>query len=388
MNEIISPDVGITPTEKSSVSDTALPENTGISSAESLSPFYVSLGVITRKIEGKDVTVAERAYRAHLYRKAMEAKARDGGMLSPENRHNLRVEHDHLIDNEREFHQQRALSINIPEYGELKACYSILNPEADPANPPIILITGSSNNVESMDSFVHELAKEQPNRKIIVLAYPEASSGQISEQFYSAVKAADGFQPHSKVFKSIIQYLCPEGDLELWGVSTGGAIVSTLLTDPFIAERVSDAALICPWCSAEQTPTGLLRGALNDSIKLISRIRQSAKFNWIHDKDERKTPQGILKNKTWKAIGEKGRNPITANNLPKIHLRHNAKMVIVSGGDDQITNSAAVFNEKTESEWKRKQPALVTAVIPHASHNGPLLQPTKFVEKILSKLQR
>ncbi len=290
---------------------------------------------------------------------------------------------------EREFHDQKAVKLST-EWVDLTACYTILNREASEENP-IIFITGASNGVESVDSFVRELAYKHPKRRVYVLGYPDAPSGKVTEEFYNAVKTADGFGPHTAVFKQMINFLHPAGsdenarDFELWAYSAGGAIVSTLLTDQTFAGLVNNIVLLCPYGATAQTAEEFNKGFSQDARGLIYWLKEVPRFVFIGDpsKGEQKT----WKYSTWMALKDQGQKQIILSQLPHMRLREKAKLVIVSGENDQITKSAKTFNRDTEPVHRELQPTLEVDIVPHALHNGPFLQPELFIEAAEKKLR-
>lgn len=67
-------------------------------------------------------------------------------------------------------------------------------------------------------------------------------------------------------------------------------------------------------------------------------------------------------------------------------MRESGKLVIVSGGDDQVAKSAKIFNPSTEAFWQQKQRAVSIAVIPNALHEEPFLNPKIFIDTAEKKL--
>lgn len=347
-----------------------------------------AFGTITRAKSTS--TLPSRFQRAKLFREALKVReTTKPGKIATDPTDPIREEHMKKFDKfqrvEHEFDRQRAIELKDPEWGSVTVCYAELNQNAGPENP-IVLISGASNGVESMDTFVREAAVKNPDRRIYVLGYPEAPSGKISEEYHQKVVAAKDLTIHNKVFKMMSQHLVPEKDFEMWGYSTGATIVTNLSTDSDFAKYITNVVLICPYGAVEQTPEQFDKGVRQDSFNTLAWLKKLPQYVWING--SKNDPEQPLKLAVWKSIQEKGAQNIVGTNLPNIHLRDGAKILIISGGKDKLTNSASIFNMATEANWKQKNPNVLCDVVPNAIHTGPFLQPERFVKQISEKLNR
>jgi pimeloyl-ACP methyl ester carboxylesterase len=367
------------------------PENPAVAVIEgALGKLWYRLGFVTRPKENAAhaPTLPDRFERAQKYHEAKKAKLTPIG--SPE-RQTVFEENARFRKIESEFLDQKSLALTHPEWGNLSACYTILNREAGREKPPIVLISGASNGVESVDSLVRKMAERYPDRQIYVLGYPDAPSGVMTKEFFDAVENDKGFKPHSQFFEATINHLIPEGDIELWGFSAGGAIAETLLAETSIAKRVSDVAvLMCPGGSVEMSPKKFAAGLIADNILLLTKLKNIAKYVFIDDPTPTTEDQKRWKFDTWVALGDKCRLAASEKLLPKIseNMKPGTKMVSVSGDVDFITRSAEFFNPKKLMSLKKILPNLEVDVVKGAPHTGPFIYPDKFIDAIDKQLHR
>ncbi|MGA2911566.1 MAG: hypothetical protein ABSE17_02930 [Candidatus Levyibacteriota bacterium] len=162
---------------------------------------------------------------------------------------------------------QQEVRVDMGELGEQMARYIVLTPpegrktaETD-SKPPIFLIPGISNDLESMGMLPQEIAFE--GRKVVTIAYPESWHGNVTDAFGKAAEESPTFEPHASFFKQAIENIRQNLDvqaqlgdhqqIELWGFSAGALIVSEMLTDRNFSQEVSNAAIIAPASNFDQT---------------------------------------------------------------------------------------------------------------------------------------
>ena len=339
---------------------------------KSIGNFWYWFGQATEKIgQKKRVSFPMRRERADLYRKAKEARKTDIGSGE---RNKSKSDYETQTRIEREFIEQQDLEVETP-WGRQKAKYVILNKEVTSKNLPIIIIPGASNGIESMDSFVRELAKEMPDRKILLIGYPDAPSGLETPEFFEAVKKADGFEPHSVYFEVAINKLYPDGNFDLLTYSAGGGIAEDYLTR---TNRVLNAVLVSPGGSKEMSEKEFINGAVYENLSLLKFIKDLPRYVFVDDKtrDEQKK----LKFSTWIELGKKARRDNLRGTLGKMKV--GGKIAVISGEQDMLTRSAEVFNPNNIEKLRESQENLDVSVIVNSPHAGPFLEPWKYVAEI------
>lgn len=292
-----------------------------------------------------------------------------------------------LVQINREYLDQKDICLVHPKWGKLVSKYVILNRDASLDNPPIVVIPGTSNGIESMDVLVKRLAQKQPDRRLLMISYPDAPSGSLTKSFHDAVDQAAGFEPHSLYFQAAINSLLPKEDFEIWGYSAGGAIIETLCAFSPIAKRITNAVLICPGGSVRISPTEFKLGLVAENALVVERLKKLAKHVLIEDKS---TPeQKKLKLSTWLHLGEHCCRPVADELIPKMKTSNSSgKIVIISADKDKVVQSAKKFNQHTAPLLRSQNSQLEIVNIPSALHVGPFLEPDIFIDQALSKLNR
>ena len=189
---------------------------------------------------------------------------------------------------------QQEVRVDLGDLGEQMARFVILTPpegrktaETD-SKPPIFLISGISNDLESMGMLPQEIAFK--GRKVITIAYPESWHGNVTDEFGKATEESSTFEPHVSFFKQAIENIRKMPDvksklgehdqIELWGYSAGALMVPEMLTDDAFGKKVSNAAIIAPASNYDQTMNQGKWHVFMDQIDTyLADFRNTAKMN-------------------------------------------------------------------------------------------------------------
>ncbi len=272
---------------------------------------------------------------------------------------------------EAQFLNQGNVEVTLPNLGTQSSRFTVVElpesqkpPEAR-ALPPIVFIPGISNDTAYGISLVEELALN--GRKVITLGYPESSLGSLTPEFAQASSESNTYQPHTDYFKGAINKLVGDGEFELWGHSTGSAIDGTLLADPEISQRVTNAVLLSPASSVDQSGLSLNIGIARDFMAIKRDLPEFAKFSFI--------PQGGkgLKKQVYKSMLEKVR---TKFDYTTSHVREGGKIIVISGPNDKVVKSS-----DAKGDFK-KNPQVIFREMPHAYHSTPTLKPEATIQLV------
>lgn len=291
-----------------------------------------------------------------------------------------RYKHD-LDTFDRQFLNQGNFSIDIPGLGIQGSRYVVVElpskKEIANSNPPIFLVPALSGDLTGVAPLIREATLQ--GRKVICVGYPESFMGKTTDAFAQASQNSPNFEPHTTYFKKAIAALVgPQGDLELWGYSTGGGLVTEILNDPDFQQRVSNAVIIAPGGSVEQSRLDVIKGVLHEFKEVFKR------FGSIHDTAvtyARKTPleaaHQALRNKIFFStlFNKVGRR---VNSWEGIKVREGGKIVIVTGRRDEITKSYKVNQDLSQSP--NSQIRLLE--FSKGSHVFPLTAAREVMEKI------
>lgn len=284
----------------------------------------------------------------------------------------------------KEFLNQGEIQISFPTLGEQSARFTVLNPrlqqeqaenEYNPKDKaPIVIVPGISNELDSIEAHAQEVASS--GRKVIALGYPEAHAGKVTEEFTDAVTASGDLSYHALFFKEAINALTQdETEIGIWGLSTGAPIVAEILSDPRFQEKVSQAVLIGPAGSVDQSVMSMNIGGLKDIKSLahsFSDILPS--FVWFSGKKgERDAAQKELRKKIFstlqKTIARKSPHWETMRVKPE------GRIIVITGGKDEITKSYKEVDEFS------KNPQVQVALMPNETHLTSFNSP-----EVLSKI--
>ncbi len=135
--------------------------------------------------------------------------------------------------------------------------------DAAPDKPPVFLVPGISGDIETMGNFAVEVAMR--GREVTVVGYPESYNGSVTKEFADAVVTDSNYAPHASYFADALTHCYPEGDVELWGYSTGAPIAAEILGEyPDVRERISNAVLVSPASVTDQSELSLKIGLARD----------------------------------------------------------------------------------------------------------------------------
>jgi pimeloyl-ACP methyl ester carboxylesterase len=328
------------------------------------------LGQVTRKISEKRVTLPMRSERAKMLMEAKQTKKITG--YGSEEIHNLREEYWKHKKIEEDFVNQKDISVDT-KWGNLEAKYVILNENVEGSRPPLVIVPGASNGMESVDSLVRRLAERYPDRKIIAIGYPDAPSGRVTEDFCKAVKENNGFGPHARYFESAMEKICP-GEKDVLGYSAGGGIVQEM----DFKGQVNNLILVNPGGSKQMNDLEFKAGLLYENIKLMSAFKDLPGYVFVDDKT--KDLQKRLKLDTWQELGKKCCIGVFERLSEGLKIK--GRMLVVSGTEDKVTKAADEFNEKKLVRLRIKQPNLDVSLVPGSPHAGPYIEPDKYIDRM------
>lgn len=336
---------------------------------KSIGDLWIWLGEATRRIGEKRVTLPMRFERGKMLKEAREIR-RNSELGSLKRREHQKEYVEHRVVEE-EFVNQRDLAVET-EWGKLEAKYVVLNEGA--IGKPLVIIPGASNGMESMDSFVRKLAKRYPNRRIMVLGYPDAPSGKVTKEFCEAVKNDEGFGPHTNFFETAINKLCPTGEMDVLGYSVGGAIAQEMN----LHECVDNLILVNPVGSKEMTDLEFKLGLIYEQLMLLAKFKDLPRYVFVDDKT--KDEQKKMKYKTWIELGKKCHSIAQGKLLKGVSVK--GKVVVVSGTEDKETKAAEVFNHSNLDKLREIQPKLDIGIVKGSFHAGPLVEPEKYIDEM------
>lgn len=282
---------------------------------------------------------------------------------------------------DRQFADQKTLAINLSGLGTQKAFYADIQlpiqetQETEP-KPPVFIIPALSGDLYGIEPIIRELAYQ--GRRVVSVAYPESFHGKTTEQFASAVDLSETYYPHTAYFKKAIEQLLQEGDIELWGYSTGGPIVAELLSDPDMQEKVTNAVIVAPASCVDQSKLSFRVGVLNEFKEVAKNIGGFSNISVVYG---RKTPgdSGMLRRR--KSIFNAllyGKVCKQTQAWKDMKVENNGKITFVLGGKDQITKGYSKF--KDFAALPNSQVRVIG--YPKWSHLSPLTHARELVQKV------
>lgn len=304
---------------------------------------YYKFGQVTRerfvgntgKKEGVERSLWARMERAQLLKKLKR------GEVSLEQ---VNLEKRKIDEIDIQFTKQKNIDIEIPGLGFQSVYYADINlpdhlksPE-DMDKPPVFLIPAWSGDLYGVEPLIKELAMK--GRRVVSLAYPESWLGKTTEEFALAGESTSTYQPHTAFFKEAINRLLGENnELGLWGYSTGGSIAAEILADPQFQKKVESAVLIAPPNLVEQSKLSLYSGIAREMEKLL-RLKHGWKTSDISIVLSSKTPvekeNSVRRKRISKSLMDK---VVRYRDIWKNAQTKNGKIILVSGGRDEITKS-------------------------------------------------
>jgi pimeloyl-ACP methyl ester carboxylesterase len=279
---------------------------------------------------------------------------------------------------DKQYLNQREISVNIPGYGEQKARIIDIRPVGEEVDdkPPILLIPGISNDLECVSNLATEIAYQ--GRRVIAVGYPESFMGKTTPEFADAVEKDEGFGPHAEFYKAIVDKYSGENGLEIWGYSTGAPIASTILEQKAFQDKITDAVLLCPAGAVDQSVNDMKLGAIQE-LKYLKDSGFNAGVDFhslvIGGRKEQMKEDKILHDKIFNSLFEKICQAHTE--WEKARVREGGKITVLNGEQDRITKSFLV----KQGVWKTN-PQINSEVIKDGYHSTPLMKPQEVVAQI------
>ena len=317
-------------------------------------------------------SLATRAVRARLYKQLKSI---------PENNKAARqkvLDEAHTRDEiAKAYLDQGEITVNIPEMGSQMARFAVLEPPAGRVNsqtqkPPIFLIPGISNDLDSVAGLAQEIS--YTGRKVITVAFPETALGRVTPEFAEATQKAKNYEPHAIFFEQALSKFVPEGDIEIWGFSTGGPIAAEMFNNPKYQERTTNAILIAPASSVDQSGTSLYLGLGHEVFGFKDTVQR---YSFISGGKEGKDTkeEKRAKTDTFNALIEKVITQKAAL-FKDAKVRQGGKIIIVSQENDDVTKT-----EKAKGMFAQNPQAEVTT-LKSAYHNTAVTEPERILMRV------
>ncbi len=294
---------------------------------------------------------------------------------------------------------QDDVSVEVGDLGIQSARFVVLTPpesrrsKAQDGKPPIIFISGISADVETGGMFPQESAS-YAGRDVVIIGYPDSWHGNVTDAFGKAAEESSSYEPHTTFFKEAIKAILERQDvkakigdvseIDLWGHSTGAAIIAEILTDRQFRERVANAVLIAPpSCVDQRNPKifgreiplpGAIISELWDILK-PKNIRNAAKINVANRHEIQYTKDHRRRElRSHYALRKK---PLRRNNWWKkdLGVKEGGTIIVVSYDHDQMTKTYKVVDEIAQN------PNLHIIKLP-GSHTTPLRKPLDLIRAV------
>lgn len=285
---------------------------------------------------------------------------------------------------DRQFADQKELIIDLSDLGQQSSFYADINlsqnneAEESDKKPPIFVVPALSGDLYGVEPIVRELALS--GRRVVSVAYPESFHGKTTEEFANAVDSSKTYYPHTEYFKKAIGKLLQEGDIELWGYSTGGPIVAELLSDPKIQERTANAVIVAPASCVNQSKLSFNAGLLNE---LKERVKHPGGFSNVSMVYGRKIPGDTEMLERRKRIFKTllyGKVCKQTQAWKDMRVKENGKITFVLGGKDKITKSY----RKAKEFLDLPNPQIEVIEYPQWSHLSPLIHAQELAQKVIN----
>lgn len=282
-----------------------------------------------------------------------------------------------------QFLDQQEIRVNIEGAGEQMARFTIIGPPLeyegarDPT--PIFLIPGAANDLSCVETLAWELALE--GRMVIVVGYPDSNMGDVSEGFVKRVEDSKNYEAHSEFFAKALEQLVPDGEVEMWGFSTGAPIVAQMLSNPELSQRVGKAVLMAPASSVDQSDISFNTGVVAEIAELRKDFKNVPKYTFTwgqenEDKEHKKRRENSLE-----ALLKKVQTGMPGL-WKKAKVKEGGKIVVVSGNRDKVTKSSEYWDQ-----YNSENPQLLPIEI-DGSHSGALTDSKGTMEQMNRALTR
>jgi hypothetical protein len=218
-------------------------------------------------------------------------------------------------------------------------------------------------------------------RRVIMVGYPESFMGQTNQEFADAVEKDSGFGPHAEFFRAAIDTVLPKDqDIELWGYSTGAPIISSILKEKKYQERTTNAALLFPAASVNQSINSLKLGAVHEFGYLRKKFKQFSAATWgINEQSAERTR---LHDEIMGSLMIK--HCIIHDDWKSARVKEGGKIVVLSGGQDMITKSASA--DATFKHGSNEQIEVVD--LPEAYHLSIQTEPKAVIGSLFETMAK
>ncbi len=277
-----------------------------------------------------------------------------------------------------QFLNQQEIRVEVSETGEQMARFAWIKPkegEEKPGEPPIFLIPGAANDLSCVETLAWELALE--GRMVVVVGYPDSIMGEVSEEFANKVEKSQNYEAHAEFFAKALDQLIPDGEVEMWGFSTGAPIVAQMLSNPELSKRVGKAVLMAPASSVDQTNSSFVAGLVAEVGQLLLDYKNIPKYTWTTGRKNEDLNHKKRREKSLKYLFKKVQTGMS-NLWENARVKEGGVIQVVSGRDDRVTKSRDYFGE-----FESKNPQLRVIEI-EGGHAAALLDP----ERVLSQIAR
>lgn len=284
---------------------------------------------------------------------------------------------------DRQFADQKELAIDLPGLGIQKAFYAdiqlpIQETQSTEPKSPVFVVPALSGDLYGVEPIVRELALS--GRRVVSVAYPESFHGKTTEEFANAVDSSKTYYPHTEYFKKAIGKLLQEGDMELWGFSTGGPIVAELLSDPKIQRRTTTAVIVAPASSVDQSKLSFNAGLLYELKERVKDIGGFSNVSIVYgrktqgDADMLERRKRIFRTLLYEKVCRETKA------WRDMRVKENGKITFVLGGKDKITKSY----RKAKEFLDIPNPQIKVIEYPQWSHLSPLIHAQELAQKVIN----
>ncbi len=319
-------------------------------------------------------TLATRAVRARIYK--------DLKRIPKENKAERQelIQEAHTRDKlARDFLNQSEITVHVMQgsepLGKQTARHVTLQPperNAQLEKPPIFLIPGISNDLDSVAGLAQELAYS--GRKVVTVAYPDTRPGRVTQEFAKAVKESPNFEPHTAFNEAVIDKLLPEGEFDLWVFSTGGPIGAEILNDPKYQNRVSNAVLIAPASSVDQSTFSAGLGLAHELAELKS---TGHRYSFVIGARGLNIPKEANDARSAVSAALAGK---VIQSMPDLYegarVKTGGKIIVISEEKDEVTKT-----EKAKDIFS-KNPQMQITTLEGAYHNTAVTEPERVIMKV------
>jgi hypothetical protein len=347
---------------------------------EQFSGFFYRLGAITSKSRIRN-TESDRPFSLLAKRSELFQQAKDALHEKDTNKVKNVIHEAHLRDEiAKQYLTQGEVTIDMKGLGQQTARYTEVKPppERNKNLPTIFLIPGISNDLDCVGWLIQELAWE--GRTVVCVGYPESFMGKTTEEFARAVKNSDRYGPHSQLFSAELKTLIPEGEVELWGQSTGVPILEQMLQNPDIQEIATRAVGLNPASSVDQTLLSLASGTVKENVYLTGELKDLPRYTFSTGRKERveNPSQLTMRKNIMNTLLERIRTKMDLWKTAKV--KEGGTITIVSGDKDDMTKSSKGFPD--EAELRSENPQVRFLRIPDCHHSTVLIHPEVILPKV------